>query len=111
MGFLGGSDGKESTCNERLGFHPWVGKIPWRRAWQPTPVFFPGESHGQRSLVGYSPWDCKESDTAERLTYNKLHVFEMCTLMSFDTSIYTHQTITTVKKITYLGSCLPVQWD
>ena len=52
-----------------------------------------------------------ESDTAERLTYNKLHVFEMCTLMSFDTSIYTCQTITTVKKITYLGSCLPMQWD
>ena len=40
----------------RLGFHPWIGMIPWRRAWQPTPVFLPGESHGQRSLVGYSPW-------------------------------------------------------
>ena len=37
------------------GFNPWVGKIPWRRAWQPTPEFLPGESHGQRSLVGYSP--------------------------------------------------------
>ena len=37
------------------GFDPWVGKIPWRRAWQPTPVFLPGESHGQRSLAGYSP--------------------------------------------------------
>ena len=40
---------------ERLGFNPWVGKIPWRRAWQPTPVFLPGESRGQRKLVGYSP--------------------------------------------------------
>ena len=40
---------------EMWGFSPWVGKIPWRRAWQPTPVFLPGESHGQRSLVGYSP--------------------------------------------------------
>ena len=40
-----------------------VGKIPWRRKWQPTPVFLPGESHGQRSLVGYSPWGHKESDT------------------------------------------------
>ena len=40
----------------RPGFKPWVGKIPWRRAWQPTPVFLPGESHEQRSLVGYSPW-------------------------------------------------------
>ena len=44
---------------------PWVGKIPWRRAWQPTLVFLPGESHGQRSLVGYSPWGCKESDMTE----------------------------------------------
>ena len=40
----------------RLGFGPWVGKIPWRRKWQPTPVLLPGESHGRRSLVGYSPW-------------------------------------------------------
>ena len=46
-------------------FDPWVGKVPWRRAWQPTPVFLPRESHGQRSLVGYSPWGCKESDTTE----------------------------------------------
>ena len=38
------------------GFNLWVGKIPWRREWQPTPVFLPGESYGQRSLVGYSPW-------------------------------------------------------
>ena len=38
------------------GFDPWVGKIPWRRAWQPTAVFLPEESHGQRSLAGYSPW-------------------------------------------------------
>ena len=49
-------------------FHLWVGKILWRRAWQPTPVFLPGESQGQRSLVGYSLWDCKELDTTERLT-------------------------------------------
>ena len=45
----------------------WVRKIPWRRKWQPTPVFLPGESHGWRSLVGYSPWGRKESDTTERL--------------------------------------------
>ena len=43
-------------------FDPWVGKIPWRREWQPTPVFLPGESHGQRSLVGYSPWGPKETE-------------------------------------------------
>jgi len=46
-------------------YFPWVGKIPWRRAWQPTPVFLPGESHGQRSLVGYCPKGCKELDTTE----------------------------------------------
>ena len=45
---------------------PWVGKIPWRSEWQPTPGFLPGESHGQRSLVGYSPWGHGESDTAAR---------------------------------------------
>ena len=47
--------GKESACQcKRCRFNPWVGKIPWRRKWQPTPVFFPGESRGQRSLMGYS---------------------------------------------------------
>ena len=52
----------------RPEFDPWVGKIPWRRAWQPTPVFLPRESHGQRSLVGYSPRGHKESDTTDRLS-------------------------------------------
>ena len=47
------------------GFDSWVGKIPWRREWPPTPVFLPGKSHGQRSLVGYSLWGRKESDTTE----------------------------------------------
>ena len=46
-------------------FDPWVGKIPWRRKWQPTLVLLPGESHGGRSLVGYSPWGRKELDTTE----------------------------------------------
>ena len=61
--------------------------------------------------MGYSLWDCKESDTTEQLTltYNKLHMFKMCTLMSFDTSVYTCETITMVKKITYLGTRLPTQ--
>ena len=58
-GFPGGTSSKEPACqctrHKQHGFHPWVGKIPWRRKWQPTPVFLPGESHGQRSLVGFSP--------------------------------------------------------
>ena len=49
-------NGKESTCqSRRRGFDPWVGKIPWRRKWQPTLIFLPGKSHGQRSLIAYSP--------------------------------------------------------
>ena len=55
---------EESICQcKRCGFDPWVGKIPWSRNWQPTPVFLPGKFHGQRSLVGYSPWGCGESVT------------------------------------------------
>ena len=52
----------------RWGFDPWIGKIPWRREWLPTPLFLPGESHGQRSLAGCSPWGCKESDVTEWIT-------------------------------------------
>ena len=61
--FQGGAGDKEPACRcrrrGRLGFCPWVGKIPWRRAWRPTPVFLPGESHGQSSLEDYSPWGHK----------------------------------------------------
>ena len=57
--------GKESACRcrrpKRQGFNPWVGKILWSRKWQPAPVFLPGKFHGQKSLVGYNPWGCKES--------------------------------------------------
>ena len=51
----------------RPGFNPWVRKIPWRRKWQPTPVLLPVKFHGQRSLVGYSPWGCKELNRTEQL--------------------------------------------
>ena len=63
--------GKElaSQCR-RSGFDPWVGKIPWRKKWQPTPEFLPGEFHGQRSLVGCSPWDPTELDMSEQLTFS-----------------------------------------
>ena len=66
--------GKESTCQcRRWGFDPWAEKIPWRRKWQPTPVFLPRqESHGLRNLVGYSPWGRKQSDTTERIHFHFL---------------------------------------
>ena len=54
-------------------FDLWVGEIPWRREWLPMPAFLPGESHGQRSLAGYSPRGCKESETIERLTPFQRH--------------------------------------
>ena len=61
--------GKETSCQcRRHRFDPWVGKIPWRRKWQPTPVFLPGEFQGQRSLACYSQWCRKESDTTEQLS-------------------------------------------
>ena len=67
--FPGGASGKEPTCqcrrHKRYRFHPWMRKTPWRRTWHPTPVFLPGESHGRRSLVGYSPWGLKEADMSE----------------------------------------------
>ena len=56
---------KNPPAMQEIPFNPWVGKIPWRREWQPTLVFLPGEFHGQRSLVGYSPWGHKQSDTTE----------------------------------------------
>ena len=61
--------GKEPACQcrkgKRLRFHPWVGKVPWGRKWQPTQVFLLGESQVQRSPVGYSPWGGKGSDVTE----------------------------------------------
>ena len=64
---------------KRCGFDPWVGKIPWSRAWQCTPIFLPGESYGQRSLVGYSPWGHKESDKAEVTQHTYIMEKEMAT--------------------------------
>ena len=65
-GFSMWSRGIEFTCKcrrcKRYKFDPWAGKMPWSWKRQPTPVFMPGESHGQRSLVGYSPWDRRELD-------------------------------------------------
>ena len=72
MGFPGDACGKEPDCqcrrHKRRGLTPWVGKIPWTRTWQLNLGFLPGESHGQRSLVGYSPWRCKQLDVTEGLS-------------------------------------------
>ena len=69
FGFPCGASDKEPACQcrrcKRCTFDPWVEKIPWRRKWQPTPVFLPGKSHGQRSLVGSSPQGFTERDTTE----------------------------------------------
>ena len=71
-GFPGGSRGKDHACQwrrlKRCGFNPLVGKILWRRKWQPTLIFLPGEFHEQRSLAGCIPWGCKQSDMTEQLT-------------------------------------------
>ena len=71
--------GKESACRckrcKRCGFNPWVRKILWRRKWKPVPAFLPGKSHGQRSLVEYSPWGRKESDKTEQLN---THIHTKC---------------------------------
>ena len=78
------SEVKASPCNVGgLSSIPGVGKIPWRRKWQPTPVFLPGESHGQRSLVGYSPRGHKESDTTERLHFHFHKMYGNLILYSF----------------------------
>ena len=70
LGFPGGSDGKVSACNVGdPGSIPVSGRPPWRRKCQSTPALLPGKSHGRRSLIGYSPWGRKESDTTERLHF------------------------------------------
>ena len=73
MGFPSGSNTRVRLQGKKLGFYPCVRKIPRRREWQPTPVFLPGEFHGQGSLVGYSPWDRIESYMTERLTHTHIH--------------------------------------
>ena len=87
MGFPGGAGGKEPACQcrrcRRLGSNPWVGKLPWRRAWQFTPVFLPGESHGQRSLEGYSPEVTKSWTRLSGLPRAHTHTHSEACLPSF----------------------------
>ena len=84
--------GRESACPcRRHRLHPWVRKIPRRRAWKPTPVLSPGESRGQRSLVGCSPWGCKELDMTERLSMHSLtHARMACEILVLRPGISPH---------------------
>ena len=83
--------GKESACQgrkcRRHRFDPWVGKIPWRREWLPTPVLLLGESHGKRSLGGCSPWSCRELNKTKQLNThthcNVYHTFDLFPFVSF----------------------------
>ena len=87
MGFPGGTKGKEVANSGDIrheGSIPELGRSPWRRKWQPTPVFLLGESHGQRSLEGYSPWGHKVSDTTEWLTLSLFHFHPMTQVQSWD---------------------------
>ena len=73
--------GKESACQcRRCWFDPWIGKIPWRRRWQPPSLFLPGRSHGQRSLAGYRSWGRKERDLTEYThTHTHTHTHTLST--------------------------------
>ena len=81
---------KNPPACRRTGFNPWAGKIPWRREWQPTPLFLPEEFHEQRSLADPSSWGCKESDTTEQLTLTfslpsrKAQYSEICMVSHFN---------------------------
>ena len=75
MGFLGGSDVNASAWNAGdQGLIPGLGRSPGEEKWQPTPVLLPEESHGGRSLVGYSPWGCKEWDRTEQVHFSLFHL-------------------------------------
>ena len=89
---------KKSVCQcRRHRFDPWVRRSPWRRKWQPTPVFLPGESHGRGSLVSYSVWGHKESDMTEHAhvcvhTHTHTYARITCTCMHVHTYTYSRAT-------------------
>ena len=89
-GFSWWLNGKESTYQcRRCGFNPWVGKIPWRRKWQATPVFLAGKFQRQRNLVGFSPWVCKRVHTTEQLSSKSLRAIKY-TVFAPITTIHLH---------------------
>ena len=120
MGLPRWLSGKEFTwqCrrHRRHGFDPWVKKIPWSRKWQPTTVFLPGRFHGQRSLVGYSPWFHKESDTTEGLNRQACHSARRFLSICFVRRAYTCATCWTTgvkfanRPVCRWGSLLAWRW-
>ena len=83
----------------RPGFDPWVRKIPWRNEWLPTPILLPGESHGQRSLVGYNPWGHKESDMTEQLIQHQFITFYTFWCATLYFYFYIHCSVPTTKNL------------
>ena len=109
-GFPGGSDGKESTCQcRRRGFDLWVGKIPWRRTWQPTPVFLPGEPHGQRSPAGTVHGVAKSWMQLSDWMTNKNDRKGTCARQR--PAIPLLQTVSTQQGITHLRCCVCYELD
>ena len=114
LGFPGGSVVEYPPANAGdAGSILGSGRFPWRRAWQPTPVFLPGEFQGQRSLAGYSPWGCKESDMTERLGMNKsLKIFkpQFPYLYGLENNTHARPLIQQLNKIHSYGNVLNVQY-
>ena len=108
MSFPGGASGKEPTCqcirHKRPGFDPWVRKIPWRRKWQPSPLFLPGKSHGQRSLAGQSPQGRKKRDTIEHTHKQQCVCVCLCSYGGNDYRNYFKQVIYERVKVKSLSS-------
>ena len=109
----------QCRSHRRHGCDPWSWKMPWKRAQQPTPVFLPGESHGQRSLAGYSPYGCKESDKtgvtwhahtttwkSERFVYFILFSFMVLTLLWRRGTLLSHKEVDINTWALTYGECL-----
>ena len=101
----------KKTCLQcgKSRFNPWVGKIPWRREWLPTPVFLSGESHGQRILAGYSRWGCKETDRTKRLTFIYLVTLYPTTLLKLFLS--SNSFLMECFRVFYVSHMICKQWQ
>ena len=106
--------GKEPACEcKRRGFDPWVGKIPWRRKWQLTPVFLPGKSHGQRSLAGYSPRGRKRVGHASVTKQQEEEIWRSANPSVIHLHFYFNwlTIISTTKPIPYSGDVVSANWN